>query len=154
MIRLSARVDADDEQKVSPRSEDEAYVTASEDTEEMPPLRDLTNMFNQADSEALKKEKKTRHKSESSFSTKNPYALLEESSNEEDDATDDESSANSGGEDNTHTPDTPILTKPRPLPLLPTHLMMPKESSPFWAKYGNVLRVNGTVEGNCPLLVD
>lgn len=34
----------------------------------------------------------------------------------------------------------------------PGTLMMPPSDSPFWSKYGDKLRVNGTVEGVCPII--
>ena len=152
-IRLSARVDAEDTSNVSPRSEDEAYVTASEDIDAedvAPKVMAADDIDDDASLQAFgtsKNSKKATHKSESSqFSHKNPYALLEDLSFEEEEEDDDENLEDLVEADNSIRP-----TKPRPLPLLPTHMMIPKEGSRFWIIYSNNLRVNGTVEGDCPI---
>ena len=61
--------------------------------------------------------------------SQNPYALLQESSLNDD-----------------VEPDSPSVY-PSSMPV--AHTMMPNGDSSFWVRYGNKLRVNGTVEEVC-----
>lgn len=71
---------------------------------------------------------KTEKAGPSASSHHNPYELL--GNLDSDDDSDDDN-------DDKHGPGT---------------LLMPPTDSPFWSKYGDKLRVNGTAEGVCPII--
>ena len=66
-----------------------------------------------------------------SDTSSNPYALLHDLNYDDDD----DSESQSADE---MAPSRPVV-----------HTMMPAADSPFWTRYGNKLRVNGTVEEVC-----
>ena len=170
LIRLSARIEGTAKSDESASSEEETYYTATEDGSLPSDPNDLLTRESVLDEDALGRRKeitkmlKERAAIGTSAETQaaldrqavlfrnlglddqepqsevqsnnlppmshNPYALLQESSLNGDDA----------------DPDSPPLY-PAPIPV--AHTMMPNAGSSFWVRYGNKLRVNGTVEEVC-----
>ena len=172
LIRLSARIEEAAKGAESPVSEDEVYYPASEDGSFPSDLNDMLTRKSTSDEDALnrrqqiarvfqKREKPEAkevpgevqaaldrqatlfrdlglddHEPQSEIQTNdgpltsnNPYALLQ------DPLLNDDAEPESG--DGT-APSEPVV-----------HTMMPAGDSPFWIRYGNKLRVNGTVEEVC-----
>lgn len=168
LIRLSARIEEAAKGAESPSSEDEVYYPTSEDGSFPSDLNDLLTRKSTSDEDALNRRKQIArvfHKrdakvpgevqaaldrqatlfrdlglddQEPQFETQtddrpltsnNPYALLQEDNINE--------YAEPESTDGT-APSEPVV-----------HTMMPAGDSPFWIRYGNKLRVNGTVEEVC-----
>lgn len=122
LIRLSARVESEAQGDLSPASDDEAYQTASEDGG--------VSLNDQDDSAPRGRLDGTKSQlnlevGPSTLSHNNPYNLL----------------------NNLSLGDPLRAQLAGPKPMTPT--MMPPEASSFWTRYGNKLRVNGTVEEVC-----
>ena len=169
LIRLSARIEGTAKPDESESSEEETYYTATEDGSLPSDPNDLLTRESISEEDALGRRKqitkmfKERAAIENSVETQaaldrqavlfrnlglddqepqseiqlnnlppmshNPYAVLQESS------------LNGDVE-----PDSPSLY-PSSIPV--AHTMMPNGDSSFWVRYGNKLRVNGTVEEVC-----
>ena len=154
LIRLSSRTLREENGDISPLSEEDFYETASEDggvylNGRVSPLKGqkidpyaveraarsdehLIPAKVQADGETIR----------SPFSHTNPFDLLNELSLED--------------RPETHSPiSKPNLNikadqqHPAPRPRPSIYKMMPPAESSFWLRYGNKLRVNGTVEEVC-----
>ena len=169
LIRLSARIEEAAKGAESPSSEDEVYYPASEDGSFPSDLNDLLTRKSTSDEDALNRRKQIDRvfrkrdvkkvpgevqaaldrqatlfrdlglddqepQSETQtddrpLTSNNPYALLQEDNINDD--------AEPESVDGT-APSKPVV-----------HTMMPAGDSPFWIRYGNKLRVNGTVEEVC-----
>ena len=169
LIRLSARIEGTAKLDESASSEEETYYPATEDSSLPSDHNDLLTRKSILDEDALGRRKQVtkmfqeRAAMETSVETQaaldrqavlfrdlglddqepqseiqtnnlpptshNPYALLQESS------------LNGHAE-----PDSPPVYATS-IPM--AHTMMPNGGSSFWARYGNKLRVNGTVEEVC-----
>ena len=169
LIRLSARIEGTAKLDESASSGEETYYTATEDGSLPSDPNDLLTRESISEEDALARRKQLikllneRAAIETSAETQaaldrqavlfrnlglddqepqseiqannlppmshNPYALLQEMSLNGD-----------------AVPDSPPLD-PAPIPV--THTMMPDGGSSFWVRYGNKLRVNGTVEEVC-----
>lgn len=122
LIRLSARVEGEVQAELSPASDDEAYQTAPEDGGVS--LIGQNDIFPPGRSTRTTSPQNLEAGS-SALSHNNPYDLLSNLNLEDDQ------------QEQLASPD----------PVFPT--MMPHNRSSFWARYGNKLRVNGTVEEVC-----
>ena len=169
LIRLSARIEGTAKLDESASSEEETYYTATEDGSLPSDPNDLLTRESISDEDALSRRKQItkmlneRAAIETSAETQaaldrqavlfrdlglddqepqseiqsnnlppmshNPYAVLQES--------------NLNGDAD---PESPPLYPDR-IPAV--HTMMPDGGSSFWVRYGNKLRVNGTVEEVC-----
>ena len=166
LIRLSARIEGAAKGDESPSSEEEIYYPASEDPTLPSYFKDLLTRKSIPDEDALDRRKHIAQvfqkdaaietpsetqaaldrqavlfrdlglddeKPRSEIQTRNsplmsnnPYALLQNLSLNDD-----------------SEPKSPRIATPV------VHTMMPAGGSPFWTRYGNKLRVNGTVEEVC-----
>lgn len=169
LIRLSARIEGAAKGDESPSSEEEIYYPASEDGSFPSDLDDLLTRKSISDEDALNRRKKiarlfpkrtpikTPTETQAALdrqaalfrdlglddqepqsgiqpiirpqTSNNPYALLQDLS------------LNGDAEPQS------AQVAAAALPVL--HTMMPAGGSPFWTRYGNKLRVNGTVEEVC-----
>ena len=169
LIRLSARIEEAAKGDESSSSEDEIFYPASEDGKLPSDLSDILTRKSISDEDALNRRKQIAEvfrkraaievpsevqavldrqatlfrdlglddqEPQSKIQTKdrplasnNPYALLQDL-NVDDDAEVQSADVN--------TPSKPVV-----------HTMMPAGDSPFWVRYGNRLRVNGTKEEVC-----
>ena len=169
LIRLSARIEEAAKGAESPSSEDEVYYPASEDGSFPSDLNELLTRKSTADEVALNRRKQIARvfrKGEPKevpgevqaaldrqatlfrdlglddqepqpeaqtdgrpLTSNNPYAILQDPH-----LNDDAEHESADG----IAPSKPVV-----------HTMMPAGDSPFWVRYGNKLRVNGTVEEVC-----
>lgn len=154
LIRLSSRTLREENGDVSPLSEEDIYETASEDGgvylngRVSPPKRQKIDPYAlnraarsdeqlapgvvQDDGETIR----------SPFSHTNPFDLLNQLSFE-----DRPEALKSISKNDLTIRTDPQYPEPRPIPS--NHKMMPPVESSFWLRYGNKLRVNGTVEEVC-----
>ena len=172
LIRLSARIEGAANGYESPPSDEDVYFPASEDGNFPSNLNDLLTRKSISDEDASTRRKQialvfrkraamkpppaptkmqatldkqaalfrdlglddqglqsTNRKENRPWMSNNPYVLLQDRDVDDD--------ANSQRSD--------VTASPRPV----AHTMMPAGGSPFWVRYGNKLRVNGTVEEVC-----
>ena len=171
LIRLSARIEGAAKGDESPLSDEEIYYPASENTCFPSDLNDLLTRKSTSDEDALSRRKQIaqmlqkravselptetqaaldrqaalfknlglddpepspypRTATHPLLSNNNPYALLRDFSHD--------STAETASE---------YVNAASPPPVV--HTMMPAGGSQFWIRYGNKLRVNGTVEEVC-----
>ena len=168
LIRLSARIEEAAKGNESPRSEDDIYHSASEDGIFLSDLNDMLAMKPITNEDALNQRKQIGHASRHSAKREAPsktqapsevqaaldrqatlfreLGLDDQEPQSEPQTTDRPHTSNNPNsllQDNTFDDDA----GPRSPPV--THTMMPPGGSPFWTRYGNKLRVNGTVEEVC-----
>ena len=168
LIRLSARIEGAAKGDVSPLSEDDIYFSGSEDGTFPSDLNNLLERKSTSNEDALKRlkliaqifrkpaaikdppeiqaaldrqatlfrelklddqEPDSKTQKDGLFTSNNPYTLLQNIDLDED------------GEP--QSADVTVSSTPV------VHTMMPAGGSPFWVRYGNKLRVNGTVEEVC-----
>ena len=168
LIRLSARIEGAVKGDVSPLSEDDIYFSASEDGTFPSDLNNLLARKSVSDEDALQRrmqiaqvfrkraaikdpteiqaalarqamlfrdlklddqEPYSKTQKDEPLKSNNPYTLLQNLDLDED------------GEPQS----VDVIVSSTPV----VHTMMPAGGSPFWFRYGNKLRVNGTVEEVC-----
>ena len=169
LIRLSARIEGAANGDESPSSEDEIYYPASEDGSLPSDLNELLTRKSISDEDALNRRKQIARVFQKRAATETPAetqaALDRQAALFRDLGLDDEEP-----QSETQTKKRP-QTSTNPYALLQelsldgdvepqsahviaaaipvVHTMMPAGGSPFWIRYGNKLRVNGTVEEVC-----
>lgn len=179
LIRLSARIEGETKGDESPSSEEEIYYSASEDGNLPSDLNDLLTRKSISDEDALKRRKQIARVFQKRAAIKTPaetQAAIETPS-ETQDALDRQAALfrdlgldDQESRSETQTNNRPLMSN-NPYALLEdlslnsdvepnsahvvaasipvVHTMMPAGGSSFWIRYGNKLRVNGTVEEVC-----
>ena len=154
LIRLSSRILREENGDVSPLSEEDIYETASEDggvclNGRVLPLKDQSidpyplERAARSDEQLAPAEVQVDGDTiRSPFSHTNPFDLLNQLNLEDRLETHEHVS-----QSNLTIGADPQYPAPRPRPS--NHKMMPPVESSFWIRYGNKLRVNGTVEEVC-----
>ena len=168
LIRLSARIEAAAKGDVSPSSEDDIYFSASEDGTFPSDLNSLLARKLVSDEDALQRRTQIAQVFRKHAAIKDPIeiqaALARQATLFRDLKLDDQ-------EPHSKTQKDDLLKSNNPYTLLQNmdldedgepqsadvmvsstpvvHTMMPAGGSPFWVRYGNKLRVNGTVEEVC-----
>ena len=142
LIRLAARIQAEASGDVSPTSDDDIYVTAPEHSSSVLRTEDQTsvNAYQTEQSNPSCRSKSCADICKGGeakadikvFSHNNPYAMLEQLSLED-----------------SPQLDPAAATNLPPQPTKTAHRMMPDGNCGFWQRYGNRLRVNGTLEEVC-----
>ena len=162
LIRLSARIEEAAKGNESPRSEDEVYHSASEDGIFLSDLNDILAKKSISNEDASDQRKEIDHGSRNSAKREAPsevQAALDRQATlfRELGLDDQEPQSETQRDDSPHTSNNPysLLQEtnfaddagPESPPVM--HTMMPPGTSPFWTRFGNKLRVNGTVEEVC-----
>lgn len=179
LIRLSARIEGEAKGDESPSSEEEIYYSASEDGNLPSDLNDLLTRKSISDEDALKRRKQIARVFQKRAAIKTPaetQAAIETPA-ETQDALDRQAALfrhlgldDQESRSETQTNNRPLMSN-NPYALLEdlslnsdvepnsahvvaasipvVHTMMPAGGSSFWIRYGNKLRVNGTVEEVC-----
>ncbi|CAF9934155.1 MAG: hypothetical protein ALECFALPRED_005870 [Alectoria fallacina] len=169
LIRLSARIEGAANGDESPSSEDEIYYPASEDGSLPSDLNELLTRKSISDEDALNRRKQIAQVFQKRAATETPAetqaALDRQAALFRDLGLDDEEPQSETQTDNRPQTSTNPYALLQELSLngdiepqsahviaaaIPAvHTMMPAGGSPFWIRYGNKLRVNGTVEEVC-----
>lgn len=169
LISLSARIEGAAKGDESPISEEEIYYPATEDASLRSDLNDLLTRKSISDEDALNRRKQIAQvfqKREAPETPAETQAALDRQAALFRDLGLDDEEPQSGFQTNNRPP-----TSNNPYALLQdvglnddaehqpahevsasmpaVHTMMPAGGSPFWVRYGNKLRVNGTVEEVC-----
>lgn len=174
LIRLSARIEGTAKGVESPLSEEEIYYPASEDGSLPSDLNDLLTRQSISDEDALDRRKQIakvfQKRAEIETPAETQAALDRQAALFRDLGLDDQESQSEIQTNNRPpTSNNPYAllqdlslngnAEPRSahgiaasIPVVPT--MMPAGSSPFWIRYGNKLRVNGTTEEVCVIKMD
>ena len=168
LIRLSARIEEAAKGDESPRSEDEIYHSASEDGIFLSDLNDMFTKKSISNEDASNQRKQTGHaprnhpKIETPSKAQAPsevQAALDRQATlfRELGLDDQEPQSETRTNDRPHTSNNPYSllqdnnfddgAGAQSPPVM--HTMMPPGTSPFWTRFGNKLRVNGTVEEVC-----
>ena len=168
LIRLSTRIEEAAKGNESPRSEDEVYHSASEDGIFLSDLNEILAKKSVSNEDALDPRKHIDHGSRNSAKREAPskaqapsevQAALDRQATLFRELGLDDQDPQSGTQrnDSPHTSNSPYSllqgtnfdddAGPESPPVM--HTMMPPGTSPFWTRFGNKLRVNGTVEEVC-----
>ena len=168
LIRLAARIEEAARGDESPRSEDDVYHSASEDGMFLSELNDVLTKKSIANEDTLNQRKQIDHASRDRAKIEAPstsqapsevQAALDRQATlfRELGLDDQEPQSETQTYDGPHMSNNPysLLQEtnfdddagPQSPPAM--HTMMPPGDSPFWTRYGNKLRVNGTVEEVC-----
>ena len=175
LIRLSARIEEAAKAAESPSSEDEIYYPTSENGTFAADLNELLTRKSMSDEDALDRRKQIAQVFRKSTSLEVPSEVQSKAPSEVQAALErqatlfkelglDDQEPQSKVQTNqrppvSNNPYAPLLDQdlsddeeapPAAAPSRPVmHTMMPAGNSPFWIRYGNKLRVNGTVEEFC-----
>ena len=168
LIRLSARIEAAAKGDVSPLSEDDIYLSASEDGSLPSDHIDLLARKSVSDEDALQRRRQIAQVFQKRTANQDPTeiqaALDRQAALFKELKLDDQEPSSKTQKDGPWTSNNPYTVlqnldldedgKPRSAKVMVSsppvvHTMMPAGGSPFWVRYGNKLRVNGTVEEVC-----